>query len=414
MKQHFFLSAALFASLSGTAFSQARLTLSDGAFAVIAGGAKLVVDNPAPNAIQTLGAGGKIISEGESSGVKWNIGAATGAYVFPFTTMPIAQGGDEVAIPLSIAITTPGSAGGSLMVSTYKTDNLNQPYPTGVANMYSSVQNGDGSLFAIDRFWIIDAQSYTTQPDATISMGYNDGAAETGGSNVFAENTLKAQRWNDVANTWGGGQFGTGNTTTNTVDNIVVPSGSFHSVWTLVSSASPLPVQLVAFDARADGAKARLDWEVAHAADVARYDVERSADGQSFNRVGQVAGSALRGHIWYDGAPLEGISYYRIRIAGTDGSESLSAVRPVAFSKGGAQQLALYPTPASDALHLDLAAGPDADASVMIADLAGKVVLRQPCAAQRQTLDVAALPAGVYVLRYQDGRGAILRKFEKL
>ena len=223
--------ATLFVYTAATA--QMRVVLNNNPYINISSSAYLVIDNSNANAITTLGTGGNIISESETNVVKWNIGAATGNYIVPFTT------GSLVKIPLAVNIVTAGvGASGSIIFSTYETaTDANTVYPSDVSNMNSNCNNNN-ALYAVDRFWRIDAGSYTTKPTPVINFGYNDAANEIGATNTIIESKLKAERFNAGANAWETPQklYGIANAILNTVSGVSVIPADFYKSWTLIDT----------------------------------------------------------------------------------------------------------------------------------------------------------------------------------
>jgi len=173
-------------------FAQARLIL-DGAIITIAQGAYLVIENPAANAITRNS--GYIVSEGENNMIKWMIGTTTGNYTVPW-------GYNSNYIPLSF---TPGSGtGGSgyFLFSTYHTGWQNSTQlPTGVANM-NGASGTDNSAFASDRFWQVNAQSYTVKPTlSNLTFTYID-VENSATNNTITESNLKASRYHSSLTSW--------------------------------------------------------------------------------------------------------------------------------------------------------------------------------------------------------------------
>jgi hypothetical protein len=207
--------------------AQARLVLN-GANITIAQGATLVIQNSNANAITRNS--GYIISEGENNVIKWYIGTTTGNY-----TIPWGYSGDY--IPLTF---TPTGAVGSgyFLFSTYHTTNWNNAanLPTGVSNFNGS-SGTDHSAFAIDRFWQINAQSYTTRPTLTsLAFTYRDSEHSAVG-NTIEEAALRPERWNNTLSTWT--DFSaepTINTTTNTVTLSNLSDTDLFAWWTLSTS----------------------------------------------------------------------------------------------------------------------------------------------------------------------------------
>ena len=203
-------------------------------YTVITNSANIVLDNSNPNAITNV-SGANIISEGEYNALKWNINTATGNYTVPFTTSSF------VKIPLELTIATAGvGSNSSVLFSTFETTNDNNiPYPSDVTNMNADCGQSNG-LNTIDRFWIIDANSYTTKPSVTINFGYDDSPNEIAATNTIAETALKAERFNSTLNKWEAPLKLTGfaNTAQNKVNNAFVSPIDFYRSWTLVDSSS--------------------------------------------------------------------------------------------------------------------------------------------------------------------------------
>ncbi|NML66047.1 T9SS type A sorting domain-containing protein [Hymenobacter sp. RP-2-7] len=190
--------------------------------------------------------------------------------------------------------------------------------------------------------------------------------------------------------------------TLNTSDKTVTKTGiTSFSIWTLANSATPLPVELVSFAAAAQGpAAVRLTWTTASELHSRAFEVERSADGVTFAKVGQVAAAGTsattRTYSLLDAALPAGASrlHYRLRQVDQDGAAHYTPVRTVAL--GGAAGLSLYPNPTPGAATLSGAA---AGALVQVLDALGRVVATATADANGTATLPAGLPAGVYVVR---------------
>ncbi|MBF9238088.1 IPT/TIG domain-containing protein, partial [Hymenobacter sp. BT683] len=172
----------------------------------------------------------------------------------------------------------------------------------------------------------------------------------------------------------------------------------------LTGSAAPLPVELAAFTATAEGNRTvRLVWATASETNSQSFEVERSLDGRTFERVGTVAAagssSAPRTYGWLDAQlpASAGLLYYRLRQVDADGTAAYSPVRAIALSGPAARGLALVPNPARATTLTGAVAG----AAVQVVDALGRVVLTATADTAGTTALVlpAHLPAGVYVVR---------------
>ena len=326
----------IFLLLPGMLFSQARLVFNNNGYINIENNAYLVIDNGAANAVTLLGTGGNILSESETDLVKWNVGNATGNHIVPFTNT------NGVKVPVEINITAAGSAGGSLLLSTYRTTNMNTPWPAvapAVTNMCSPVIQADASLYVVDRFWRIDGNSYATKPGATLSFGY-DFANEAGGANTINEANLQAQRFNPTQGSgvptcpfpapppgpgghWEGLLFGTVNTTTDRVNNAVISSADFFKDWILVDNSTPLPVTLLNFEVDCENGFTVLNWSTASENNNDYFVIEKSTDAINFFPIATVQGNGnsntVLSYTYTDETPNYATTYYRLKQVDFDG-----------------------------------------------------------------------------------------------
>ena len=225
-----------FGFISAHVTAQMRIVFNNNPYININSSAYFVIDNPNTNAI-TSPTVGNIITENEFNVIKWNIGNATGNYIVPFTTSTL------VKIPLELNILTAGNtASGSVIFSTYRTPtNTNLPYPSDVTNM-NSICNSNNALYAVDRFWRIDAINYSTKPSPVISFVYNNAVTEVGGANTITQSKLQAQRFNAGTNSWETPLklYGQCNPSLRNVFNSSITPADFFKSWTLIDSTSML------------------------------------------------------------------------------------------------------------------------------------------------------------------------------
>ncbi|GIV32399.1 MAG: hypothetical protein KatS3mg030_701 [Saprospiraceae bacterium] len=163
---------------------------------------------------------------------------------------------------------------------------------------------------------------------------------------------------------------------------------------------SPLPIELISFQARRAKDKVLLVWRTASELDNAGFEVHRSSDGHLWNRIGWVEGRGTSlqptNYQYLDAmAPSTGV-YYRLRQVDFDGK---AEVLPVVFVPGTTDETvpAIFPNPTrSGSAHLLL---PDewTDSNIHIYD-AGGVLVWQQCAEHTSFL-LPTLPHGVYLVR---------------
>ncbi|MBD2722022.1 T9SS type A sorting domain-containing protein [Hymenobacter armeniacus] len=188
------------------------------------------------------------------------------------------------------------------------------------------------------------------------------------------------------------------------------------------SCPKPLPVELVSFTAEPTTRQGvALEWVTASEKNSQSFVVERSADGRSFRANRTVAGAgttaARTAYHVVDEQPLPGTSYYRLRQIDFNAAASYSPVRVVKLGPSTGPGLEVYPGKNAQewvvASRL-LAELLDAHgATVQVYDALGRAqaIGCTPAAETgRWTLDLHALPSGVYVVRLLTGSGSYSRR----
>jgi hypothetical protein len=110
--------------------------------------------------------------------------------------------------------------------------------------------------------------------------------------------------------------------------------------------SSVLPVDFIAVSAKAEGSSVRINWNVASEKNVARYEVERSGNGNNFDKIGSVNAANSSSYNFTDAHPNTGVNYYRIRSIDVNGSSKPSSV--VTVKMNGESQFSIYPNPVKD------------------------------------------------------------------
>jgi hypothetical protein len=178
-----------------------------------------------------------------------------------------------------------------------------------------------------------------------------------------------------------------------------VPGGTIGS--NVIFAAAPLPVTLTSFTATPRMGQVLLRWATATEQANARFELERSADGQRFGAVYAVAGhgttASAQAYSYLDTQPLTGRSYYRLRQVDLAGPSTYSPVVSVQFAEPAA--LLAYPSPTTGSLQLDLRAYAAGPCDVRVLNTLGQLVLHSVLqVGQVQPLALHDLPAGFYLL----------------
>lgn len=177
-------------------------------------------------------------------------------------------------------------------------------------------------------------------------------------------------------------------------NTILPPSGcNFLSV---------LPIRFVYFDAKLNADKtARLEWNLSQQNDVKEFVVERSLDGVAFTRIGTLAAlyTTSNTYSYTDNQVFAGENYYRIRINYYSGKSDYSSVDELTIKPDA--DIVLFPNPVTD--HFTVRQfGAMKNKWAVLSDAFGRT--RQiSLTSSMQTIDMSGMPAGVYILKMEDG-----------
>ncbi|MGI4862946.1 MAG: T9SS type A sorting domain-containing protein [Janthinobacterium lividum] len=207
-----------------------------------------------------------------------------------------------------------------------------------------------------------------------------------------------------------------GNLNTVTTNNVQV-----FNILTLGDERNPLPVSLVAFNAKRLGSDALITWETAMERDNRGFEVQVSTDGVTFRTVGFVASNTpdSNTHLAYSYTDTEanksGIRYYRLHQLDYSGKDDYSPVRAVSFAAAGdaVATLTAYPNPFSnDEIKLALQSTDAGQATLRLTDLTGRQVSAQSFTAVKGVTEVSIdqasqLAAGSYMAQITSPSGEV-------
>jgi len=172
-----------------------------------------------------------------------------------------------------------------------------------------------------------------------------------------------------------------------------------------------LPVSLISFNAKIEGNAVRLNWNTATETNNWGFEIERSAEGNNFEKIGFVSGKgssvSINSYSYDDKAPLTGKNYYRLKQVDTDGVFEYSEVRVVTNDLFAAAA-DVYPVPAENVLNVR---STKQGGTLVIYDVSGnvkvKTVLHQ---SEVNPIDVSHLPSGVYFYQLNNRKGSFVKK----
>ncbi len=395
MNKILLFSSLLTATLS---FGQAQIVFNGAAYVVIDNSALVVVDNPATNAIVPSATGG-FKTESEFDMVKWNLGTGTGNYVMPFVAT------DNTPIPFAASIATGGTVSatpGTILFSTYPgpTWDNNTYKPTGVTHMFDfNTATVNNSNHVIDRFWIVDAQNFSTKPSSTFSFAYRD-VEHTAVGNSIVEADLGAQRFNTNTNQWGDYlPQGTTNAALNVTTGVPVVPANFFRAWTLSEVTNPLSVGLNYYTAVCSNGNVVLNWQTAFENETDHFEIERMTSNGLYDVVGFVTamgGTNVTNYSYGVANYREGV--FRLIEVSTDGNRTVLSENYI--NCGDFEEPVFSYEPMSNTVQIVLNSDFESNETFNMYDAAGRLIYTQEFKVYKGTntvtIPVTEISVGIY------------------
>lgn len=174
---------------------------------------------------------------------------------------------------------------------------------------------------------------------------------------------------------------------------------------------SALPVKLSNLKAYTKNRGIQVEWLTQSEINMARYEVERSANGQQFLKAGEVQAngnsSLILNYGWFDSSPFNNVNYYRIKSIEKTGGVSYSPIVKVNISTGRSE-IIFYPNPViGNTIKLQLNNIPKGYYIINLINNLGQQVYRKAIdhtgTSIIQNIDVHNLVSGLYYVNISGG-----------
>jgi hypothetical protein len=176
-----------------------------------------------------------------------------------------------------------------------------------------------------------------------------------------------------------------------------------------------IPVTLIDFKASKTTNAISLNWTATRESNFRQYEIERSIDGTSFNKIGTIAGRNLDSYTTADNnLPNTRNVFYRLKMLDIDGKFTYSKV--VAVRLFNASGRLVFPNPSTTELTIKLQQSLIENTVVKISDIAGRVMLEKKIVAGQNSIpvNIRSLAAGKYFVTIQNIEDIIQESFIKV
>ncbi len=180
-----------------------------------------------------------------------------------------------------------------------------------------------------------------------------------------------------------------------------------------VTTGCILATKLSTFSAVSSNCAAKLNWTATIETDLKNYEIQTSADGNTFKTISTIApkNPASLNNYNFSTASFSNKIFFRLKMVDVDGKYTFSDVVPLTV-KCDANSVNIYPNPSTDFLQVNI--DKNKISNVVIISAAGKTVLTTTLQFENNKISVKALPAGLYVVKIINEFGVQNFKINKL
>ena len=183
------------------------------------------------------------------------------------------------------------------------------------------------------------------------------------------------------------------------------------------SCVTVIPIELMFFEAKLKNQSIILIWQTATEVNISHYDIERSTDGKTFDKIGETkAKGKAATYEFLDRTPLSTTMYYRLKINDLDGKTDYSKIISLPHQQK-VLSVKTFPNPFGDNITVSITTAQKSDLIIVLTDILGRSVYQWKAKNTEGALilpvSTVNLPSGTYFLKVSDGQSALLRKIVK-
>ncbi|MEQ8357969.1 MAG: T9SS type A sorting domain-containing protein [Cytophagales bacterium] len=187
-----------------------------------------------------------------------------------------------------------------------------------------------------------------------------------------------------------------------TFNNVSFQDGDYFTLGTINNTRSPLPIELLNFEASIENENVVLNWVTTREVNNDFYTIERSENSFSWEEIGNtpadLSESELKEYFYLDQNPYIGINYYRLKQTDLDGKFTYSKIRFVNFNKDISTQLSVFPNPNSGEFRI-INEESDIEFLKMYDMLGNEIFIHSELSGNNALIKVDNVKKGIYLLR---------------
>jgi hypothetical protein len=194
----------------------------------------------------------------------------------------------------------------------------------------------------------------------------------------------------------------------------------------IVTRNNPLPVTLIAFNGKKSGtAQAVLKWVTADEKDFFAFEIQKSNDAKSFEKVGEITakqanGSHLNTYTFYDDNAANSEIYYRLKMIDTDKSFTFSRIISINNNEAETGVVGeFYPNPVlTEKVSIDIVTTESGKWKISAFDMLGTerhLTERELSTGENKVfIPTLHLKSGINLIKFENNGKAFVRKIIRL
>ena len=402
------------------------------AASMVSGRGKILNGGGAGNEHNAGGGGGGGYTAGGQGGPGWNCGTNAGGLggieLGPYVSESrIFMGGGGGGGEGNNSVSTNGGDGGGIIL--IRADEIATASTcAGVSLSANGGSVGDagndgGGGGGAGGTILIETDAWNIHVDCFITVESNGGDGGTvghwashGGGGGGGQGTVIYSIAEPTMNTTTTTNNGNGGCNNNTCSSVAASGAGFNGIGILQGLSGPLPVELISFDAREDGAamKAIIEWITASEMNNDYFIVEHSTNGLDwedaiFQDGAGNSSSVLKYEVVHD-EPVKGANYYKLRQVDFDGTESYSQIRLVQIKGSTEPVLEIFPNPSTDRMVRVVLREGEIQ-RIRIVNGMGAIMLDQRAyESNEEELNCQGMAKGTYVVLVETSVGKMTKK----
>ncbi len=182
-----------------------------------------------------------------------------------------------------------------------------------------------------------------------------------------------------------------------------------NTAFTTPTTCVTLSIEGLKIRGEATGVTNTIYWSTESEANNNKFDVERSINGNTFSKIGEVITKAINGNSnvllnynFVDANPLEGKVFYRLKIIDNNNAIKYSPIVTIKRGSNKLEILDIHPNPTNGVVYFNVL-GFNKNVRVRLTDVSGKVLINNGIMLNSNfSIDMTKLASGVYLVEAMD------------